>query len=56
VRVERAAIDAKYHDLEAVNPNAKSQEATRTPEEILDVIEAKGREIAEAIVKLRAIR
>ncbi len=35
------------------NPNAKSEEDTRTPEELLDVIEAKGREVSEAIKNLR---
>jgi type I restriction enzyme M protein len=36
-----------------VNPNAKSNEDTRTPEELLDLIEAQGREVAEAIRALR---
>jgi hypothetical protein len=33
--------------LKAVNPHAKSQEDTRTPEELLDLIEAKGKAVAE---------
>jgi type I restriction enzyme M protein len=41
--------------LKAVNPNAKSNEDTRTPEELLDFIEAKGKEVAEAIAALRAM-
>lgn len=52
--VARAEIDAKNYDLKAVNPNAKSNEDTRTPEELLDVIEAKGREVAEALAALRS--
>jgi type I restriction enzyme M protein len=36
-----------------VNPDAKSQEDTRTPEELLDLIEAKGREVAEAVASIR---
>ena len=44
--------DAVY-DLKAVNPNKKPVVDTRTPEELLDVIEAKGREIAEALAALR---
>jgi type I restriction enzyme M protein len=52
--VTRAEIDAKNYDLKAVNPNAKNDEDTRTPEELLDVIEAEGREVAEAIAALRA--
>ena len=48
-------IEDAVYDLKAVNPNAKSDEDTRTPEELLDVIEAKGREVAEAVVELRAM-
>lgn len=40
--------------LKAVNPNAKSSQDTRTPEELLDLIEEKGREVAEALTTLRA--
>ena len=54
--VTRESIDAKNFDLKAVNPHVKADEDTRTPEEILDLIEAKGREIAEAIARLRAIK
>ena len=51
--VTRKAIEAKSYDLKAVNPNAKTNEDTRTPEELLDLIEAKGREVAEALAVLR---
>ena len=51
--VPRAEIEARGYDLKAVNPNAKSNEDTRTTEELLDVIEAKGREVAEALAVLR---
>ncbi|MDE3096290.1 MAG: N-6 DNA methylase [Chloroflexota bacterium] len=51
--VPRVDIEAKTYDLKAVNPNAKSDEDTRTPEELLDYIEAKGREVAEAVAALR---
>ena len=51
--VTRKAIEEKNYDLKAVNPNAKSTEDTRTPEELLDLIEAKGREVAEALAALR---
>lgn len=54
--VERSALDARNYDLKAVNPNAKVEEDTRTPEQILDLIEAKQKDIAEAITRLRAIR
>jgi type I restriction enzyme M protein len=36
-----------------VNPHAKNDEDTRTPEELLDLLEATGREIAEALAVLR---
>ena len=53
--VTRDAIEAKGYDLKAVNPNAKNNEDTRTPDELLDIIEAKGREIAEALAVLRGV-
>lgn len=51
--IERKEIEARGYDLKAVNPSAKNEEDTRTPEELLDIIEAKGREVAEAIAALR---
>ena len=53
--VERKEIEARCYDLKAVNPNAKRDDDTRTPEELLDVIEAKGREVAEAVAELRRL-
>jgi type I restriction enzyme M protein len=53
--VERRAIDEKRYDLKAVNPHAKKDEDLRTPEELLDLIEAKGREVAEAVAILRGL-
>ncbi|OGG48999.1 MAG: hypothetical protein A3F84_14275 [Candidatus Handelsmanbacteria bacterium RIFCSPLOWO2_12_FULL_64_10] len=47
------AIDNAVYDLKAVNPNAKKDEDTRTPEELLNFIEAKGKEVAEALAALR---
>lgn len=52
--VLRKDIEAKNYDLKAVNPNAKSNEDTRTPEQLLDLIDAKGREVAEALAALRS--
>lgn len=46
-------IEDAVYDLKAVNPNKKPVVDTRTPEELLDVIETKGREIAEALAALR---
>jgi len=53
--VTRAEIEARGFDLKAVNPHAKSDEDTRTPAELLDVIEARGREVAEALAELRKL-
>ncbi|MBI2926494.1 MAG: N-6 DNA methylase [Verrucomicrobia bacterium] len=47
-------IEDAAFDLKAVNPNRKSTEDTRTPEELLAFIEAKGREVAEVIATLRS--
>ena len=46
-------IEDAVYDLKAVNPHRKPVLDTRTPEELLDLIEAKGREIAAAIALLR---
>jgi len=54
--VTRAEIDAKSYDLKAVNPNARAVHDTRTPDELLDLIDAKGREVAAALATLRSIR
>lgn len=53
--VTREEIVAKNYDLKAVNPNTKSTEDTRTPEQLLDFIEAKGTEVADAIAALRSM-
>jgi len=53
--VTRAEIAAKNYDLKAVNPHAKNNGDVRTPEELLDIIEAKGREVTEALNVLRNI-
>jgi type I restriction enzyme M protein len=53
--VTRDEIEARNYDLKAVNPNAKGDEDTRTPDELLHLIEEKGREVAEALAALRAL-
>jgi type I restriction enzyme M protein len=50
--VDRFAIESKNFNLKAVNPNRKGTADTRTPAELLDVIEAKGQEVASAVAKL----
>jgi len=53
--VTRTEIEAKNYDLKAVNPNRKEEVDTRTPEELLDIIEEKGGEIQEALAMLRSL-
>ena len=48
-------IDNAVYDLKAVNPNRKTDVDRRTPTELLDLIDAKGREMAGAIARLRAL-
>jgi hypothetical protein len=48
-------IEDAVYDLKAVNPNKKPNVDTRTLEELIDIIEAKGREVAEALAKLRSL-
>lgn len=51
--VTRQEIEAKGYDLKAVNPHAKNHEDSRTPEELLSLIESKAQEINEALAVLR---
>ena len=53
--VQRGAIEARNYDLKAVNPNARSNQDMRTPEELLDLIDANGREVSEAVTRLREL-
>ena len=46
-------IEDAVYDLKAVNPNRKANVDDRTPDMLMDIIEAKGREIAEALAVLR---
>ena len=38
-----------------MNPHDRREDDTRSPEEMLDLIEAKGREVAEALAILRRL-
>jgi type I restriction enzyme M protein len=49
------AIDAATYDLKAVNPNAKTETDGRTPVEIIEIIEAHGRKVEQALAKLRKL-
>ena len=48
-------IEDAVYNLKAVNPNKQADEDTRTPAELLDIIEQKGREVAEAVAALGAM-
>jgi type I restriction enzyme M protein len=51
--ITREEIEKKNFDIKAVNPNVKSTEDTRTPEELLEIIEQKGREVAKILQQLK---
>ncbi len=46
-------IQAKNYDMKAVNPNKKVAEDTRTPEELITLIDSLGEEIAKALTRLK---
>ncbi|RKZ83680.1 MAG: N-6 DNA methylase [Candidatus Parabeggiatoa sp. nov. 1] len=46
-------IENAIYDLKAVNPNAKDETDTRTPAELLDFLEEKGKEVAEILARLK---
>jgi len=48
-------IESAVYDLKAVNPNKKPQIDTHTPEELIKIIETKGKEIIEALNMLKNI-
>lgn len=49
------AIENAVYDLKAVNPNRKAEVDRRTPDELLNLIETKGKEIAAILKQLRAV-
>jgi type I restriction enzyme M protein len=51
-----AEIEAAVFDLKAVNPNRKRIVDERSPEELIGLIEDKGREIAKVLEALRAAK
>ena len=52
---EAKRIEDAVYDLKAVNPHKRAPADTRTPEELLDFIETKGREVDEALALLRGM-
>ena len=51
--VPRSEIEARNYDLKAVNPNRTTQVDTRTPAELIALMEEKGREIDAALSDLK---
>lgn len=49
------SIENAVYDLKAVNPNRKPDVDVRTPAELLDLIELKGKEVSTALAALRAM-
>lgn len=49
------SIDAACFDLKAVNPRVRLERDTRSPQEILEAIAARGRAVEAAIGRLRAL-
>ncbi len=47
------AIDAAVYDLKAVNPRARVERDTRTPDEIIESIAGHGRTVEAALARLR---
>lgn len=54
LRAKAQSIEDAVYDLKAVNPRAKNDEDTRTPEELINLIEEKGREVAATLSLLKA--
>jgi type I restriction enzyme M protein len=48
-------IEDAIYDLKATNPKERKAGDTRTPVELLDAIEAKGREVDDALARLREL-
>ncbi|MDR0250921.1 MAG: type I restriction-modification system subunit M [Burkholderiales bacterium] len=55
LEAEADAIDAAVYDLKAVNPNAVTAADERTPEEIINSIDAQGQIVAQALSRLRVL-
>lgn len=49
------AIENAVYDLKAVNPNRKTEVDARTPTDLIEIIEAKGTEVAAALASLRSL-
>lgn len=54
VRAKAKAIEDAVYDLKAVNPNTQVEEDTRTPADLIKIIEDKGKEVAKALALLKS--
>ncbi|MDP2924135.1 MAG: N-6 DNA methylase [Candidatus Omnitrophota bacterium] len=52
-KVKIEDIQAKNYDIKAVNPNRKVVQDTRTPQELIAIIESQGEEISKTLAKLK---
>lgn len=52
-KVAIESIQAKNYDIKAVNPNRKVVQDTRTPKELISIIESEGQEIVKTLAKLK---
>ncbi len=53
-RVPIEEIEAKNYDIKAVNPNRKTNEDNRTPEDIMNIIESHNKNIIDIISHLKS--
>ena len=53
--VRAQEIEDAAYDVKAVNPNTKPAGDTRTPAELLDLIEKTGRDVVKALETLRSL-
>ncbi len=56
IRPKAKEIEDAVYDLKAVNPHKKPVIDTRPPEELMSIIKATGKEVADALAALRAVR
>ena len=53
--VSRSDLESRNYDLKAVNPHRRAPVDTRTPQDLIATIEAKGQEIEDALASLKKL-
>ena len=53
--VSRSDLESRNYDLKAVNPHRRAPVDTRTPQDLIATIEARGREIEDALASLKKL-